>query len=405
MRRLSALLACLGILLCLHAPTALAGTVQGTVTPVEWAQEVEVCAFGVEAYERCAVPGADGSYTYPGVEGTVTLEFIPTYRSRLLTQYYDHVGALKEATHITVARGEVREHIDADLTEGGSITGTVTAAAGGADLAEVEECAVSVTTPIVKSCEETDASGVYELHSLPTGRYTVGFSGEGMSAGYQPSYYQGKPSSTEATQILVTAGGTVAGIDATLAEGAAITGSVTAAAGGTPLGGITVCLFTVTGSAPERCTESDGAGTYSFQGLIDGSYQVGFSLEASELGGSGGAGGADGFGSQYFDGVATRAAAATLPLLAPATAEGVDAALLSPPLPPPPAVAPVVSNSVTAAPPTVVPPQPKKAGCRKPKRKKKVKGKVRCVKPVGHKKTKKPAKHSHKKVHKGKGGM
>ena len=60
---------------------------------------------------------------------------------------------------------------------------------------------LSVARPVVKGCEETDQDGEYELHSLPTGLYTVGFWGRGTSAEYVPSYYDGQPTSSGASTV------------------------------------------------------------------------------------------------------------------------------------------------------------------------------------------------------------
>lgn len=175
MRRLVCLASVALVLLSACGSTALAGTVEGTVTPVEWAQEVEVCVIirGVVS-EQCAVPEADGSYAYPGILGTVTFEFIPTDRSGLLPQFYDHKKASVEATYINVGP-DVVEGINANLLEGGRITGVVTSRVGGAGLAEVEVCAIPLPPLASKSCDETNASGEYSLRSLPSGLDRVGF--------------------------------------------------------------------------------------------------------------------------------------------------------------------------------------------------------------------------------------
>jgi hypothetical protein len=214
----------------------------------------------------------------------------------------------------------------------------------------------------------------------------VGFWGLGKSAGYQSSYYQGGASAAGATPIAVTAAETTAGIDTALGRGAQIEGLVTAAAGGGPLGGISVCLFSAAAPTAERCTESGEGGSYSFRGLADGSYQVGFSLEAKEVSPAGSIADADGFESQYYDRVAARAQAATIPLFAPETLDGVDAALAVSARPPSPAAGPIIGAPTAVATPRIAEPKPKRAGCKKPRRKKKVKGKVRCLKPVKHRK-------------------
>lgn len=395
MRRLVLFVACALTLVTPAAAMAAAGTVEGTVTPAEWAQEVEVCvAEASHPTESCVVPAADGSYSFHGFPSGMKIEFIPTYRSRLLPQYYDHKSRFSEATAIGVAEGSVVTGIDADLVEGGAIMGTVSAAdAGGTPLAEVEVCAVSSATPTMKSCGETDAVGDYELHSLPTGSYRVGFSGSGASAEYEALRRQA---------VSVTAGSTTEGVDASLVVGAQIRGVVSAATTGVRLDGIPACLFAAADPVPQRCTFSNSAGEYAFEGLPSGSYQVGFSLEPGELGGES-AGSEDGFASQYYDLVGRRAEAAVISLIAPQVIGGVDAVLspLQAPLAPAP-VSPVAAPTVPA-PAVIAAPTAKTAACKKPKRRQKVKGKVRCVKPTPHKQKKAP-RHKRRKASHRRGG-
>lgn len=388
MRRRVALLAvcCLALLAPAEARAA-TGLVEGTVAPLAWAQEVEVCVVEDQPSETCVAPGAEGSYVLDEVplEGA-RIEFIPSFRSGLLKQYYDGVGKLSDARSVLLTQeSPTAKGIDAHLVEGGAITGIVTDAGGGERLPEVEVCAVSVGSPTVKSCDETDAGGEYELHSLPTGTYRVGFRGGGRSVEYEPWSHP---------PVGVTAGATTLGIDAALAKGARIRGVVTAAAGGGRLADIPVCLFTTTtATGPQRCAYSDEAGEYSFGGLSAGSYQVGFSLTSAELGGLAGSG-EDGYETQYYNRVGTRAEAATLTLLTGESTQGVDAALSLSPVAAPPAVAALVAPPIVVAPPTIAEPKPKKRkkGCVKPRHRKKVKGKARCVKAV-----KKKHRHHHRK--------
>jgi hypothetical protein len=375
---------------------AVAGTVEGTVLPLSAAQEVEVCLAEAPP-ELCVAPKADGSYVFPGFKepGSVKFEFVPTYRSRLLTQFYDHKGNLAEADFVSVGEGTVKG-IDADLIEGGVITGTVTAASTGNPLSEVEVCAVSAVPPPLKSCDETGAGGGYELHSLPTGFYRVGFHGRGASAGYAPWYYDDKLTLAQATPISVTAGATTT-IDPALVQGAQVTGVVTAAASGAALEGISVCLFMSGAAAADRCTESGPGGGYSFEGLTEGLYQVGFALGGTEIGGGAGSG-VDGYLPQFYDRVGTRAEAQTLLVSGSQIVTGIDAALAVPvvgapisPLPP--------ASSIAAPPPTVSEPvKQKPRRCKKGSVKKKVKGTEKCVKVKPKKQTRpKHKKTKHKK--------
>ena len=361
----------------LFPAAASAGTVTGSVTPVGSAQEVEVCAVENQPSELCTEAGTDGTYVLEGVPlGAVRIEFVPSYRSRLLTQYYDHQSRLSEATTFFLTKEEpTASGIDAELFEGGVIEGTVTAAGSGIPLGEVEVCAVSASLSNVKRCGESDGSGTYELHSLPTGAYRVTFRGQGGSAGYQPQYYNHEQELLHADFVFVSPGETIPNIDAALERGAEIDGTVSDA-GGLPQPGIAVCLFEAAAAAADRCTYTGKAGSYSFRGLPSGTYEVGFSLEPPEAGLEAGIE-SDGYESQYFYGAGGRAGARTISVFAPALVSAVDAHLLVPPqlspVPPPTVISPIV-----VAPPVIAEPKPARR-CRKGFRKKKVKGKVRCV--------------------------
>ncbi len=388
MKRFLPLLFAAAALSCLPAAAdAATGIIEGHVTPVEWAPEIEVCVVEGRPSEICAEPAADGSYTlYEVPLGGARIEFVPSVRSGLLKQYYDEVTELSKATNVVLTPGESRRgEVNGHLFAAGSITGVVTGAPGGEALPEVEVCAISVGTPPSKGCAETDAAGEYAIHGLPPEKYSVRFTGAGASARYEPSTH---------APVSVSVG-TTTSVSTSLFEGGRIEGSVSAAAGGERLADTSVCLFAAARPKAERCTHSDDAGDYAFEGLPTGSYQVGFSLDAAELGGQGSFG-EDGFESQYYDGVGTRAAAATISLLAPATVvAGIDAALTTPPAPPPPAAAPLVGAPAVSTPSVAVPVTKTTPTCKKPKKKRKVKGKVRCVKPTKQKGKKRTGKKHH----------
>ncbi len=398
MRRLLLIVACASVLFGAFSAQASAGIVEGTVEPLEAAQEVKVCVAEAVPGESCVVPKADGTYAFPGLQGKLKIEFVPTFRSRMLRQFYDHKSTFAEATTLSVPEAEVPYgNVNAELIEGGVITGKVTAEANGEPLAEVEACAVSVSAPAAKSCDETDADGEYELHTLPTGYYSVGFWGRGRSAEYVPWYYEGKSSLVEATPVHVVATTTTT-IEPTLVKGAQVGGVVTAAAGGA-VEGIPVCLFEPGVLAADRCTESAAGGTYSFQGLATGLYQVGFALGAAEIAGGQSNLGVGGYLPQFFDRVSGRAEAQTLMLSGSQIVTGIDAALVTPTVvvPPPP---PPVTDKTVAAPPTISEPvKPAPLKCKKGFVKKKVKGSQKCVKskPAKKKKQKKHRKGKAKK--------
>ena len=99
-----------------------------------------------------------------------------------------------------------------------SISGSVTAAASGAPLAEVIVCAESVGVTDVFECAETVADGGYLIAGLEGANYKVKFSPSILS-GYQAQYYRGKASGEEADLVAVVDGIDTVGIDAALAGG------------------------------------------------------------------------------------------------------------------------------------------------------------------------------------------
>jgi hypothetical protein len=360
------------------------GTVTGTVTPTAIAPEVEVCLVESRPPETCSSPNGEGKYTLGGLPTglPVKVEFLPSYRSRYAIQYYDRVRTAVEAAPLILdSQGGPLEHIDADLELGGAIEGTVTAASGGMPLAGAEVCVSEIGTGAAHGCTETGQAGGYALGGLPPGAYKVGFWGRGVSAEYAPRYYDDEATLGEATAVLVAAGATAAGIDATMAKGARVTGSVDTAATGAPLEGIPVCLFSTAASRPARCVYSGLGGSYSFAGLAAGGYQVGFSLGSAEIGGEGASSQDDGYLTQFYPGVASRSEAKVLMLSGEEVAGGVDAALVTPLIltsiapPPPPS-----SNLVAAVPAISPPTKPGSLRCKKGFARKNVKGTKKCVK-------------------------
>jgi len=366
-----------------------ASAIRGTVTAPVAVDEVEVCLVEPLPSETCAYPGADGEYslTVPSA-GVYQVEFLPSYGSHLVAQYYNHKAKLSEANKVAVPANAAIGGINADLELGGAIEGRATDAVGALGLENVEVCAQDATTGAAVSCSHTDANGDYALPSVPPGSYRVGFWGERESAAYAPEYYDGQGSFLAATPVPVSAGATVTGIDAGLDVGARVSGSVTDAASRAPLAGIAVCILRSAASGPERCAYTGPAGEYTLPGVGSGSYQLAFSPEFNEFAREEFVlPEADGWQTQYYTGSATRAGATTLSLTAPQQRTGIDAALLTtfvPPAPVPPPPAPdiaILPPAVQNLPPTKATP-PKKCG--KGLKKRKVKGKTRCVKP--HKK-------------------
>ena len=396
MKRLPALLSLAVLALSAYPVTASAvgpGSVSGTVTAPFGVEEVEVCVVEPKPSETCTYPRPDGTYTLFEVEaGRQRIEFLPSYRSGLLPQYYNHKSTLAEATAIEVPNEPTKgaiEHIDASLVLGGSVEGTVSAEEGGAPLAGVKACALNTgggSPGSVAGCNETDAIGHYSIHALAGSTYKVGFYPAGPSAAYAPQFYAGKASLAEATPVSVAAGATHGGLDAQLARGGRIEGTVSSATGGPQLPGIPVCLFAAAAMKATRCASTGETGSYAFGGLPSGSYRVGFSLEFDELADGAEMPEDDGYRTQYYAGASTLAEASALSLLAPAGLTGIDARLLPSHESAAPSPPPVLSAPLLAAPTIPDTPPVKAQKCKRGYRRRVVKGETRCEKVRPHKK-------------------
>ncbi|MGO9954797.1 MAG: carboxypeptidase-like regulatory domain-containing protein [Solirubrobacteraceae bacterium] len=115
--------------------------------------------------------------------------------------------------------------MNAALTPGGQIAGTVTAAPSGAALAGVEVSAYDAAGDPIASARTGD-DGAYGIDGLAAGSYRVVFDATG--AGDEIAQFAGGAATLAAASAIdVAIGQTMTGIDAALATGGQITGTVT----------------------------------------------------------------------------------------------------------------------------------------------------------------------------------
>jgi hypothetical protein len=177
-------------------------------------------------------------------------------------------------TLITVSLGATTPGVTFALQVGGSIRGTVTDVATSTPLANVT---VSVTTALGGGTSaSTDSLGRYAVRGLTAGDYYVSTSN---SQGYINEVYDDIGclpycNATAGLPVAVAPGAATSGIDFQLAAGGRVSGRVTDAATGLPIGGVDVSVVTATGSSASWAT-SDLAGDYVTEaGLPPGSYYV-----------------------------------------------------------------------------------------------------------------------------------
>ena len=164
----------------------------------------------------------------------------------------------------------------------------------------------------------TGADGTYNIAEMNTGRYRVCF-GDATDGTYAQACYQDAPTVDGATEVAVTVGQTITGINAKLATAGHIAGTVTGT-GGSALAGIKVEASVWSASQNgwqmmgSGVTGSDG--TYGVGALSAGSYRVCFTD-----------GNTNGYATQCYTDAVTADGAADVAVAAGQTTAGINAQL------------------------------------------------------------------------------
>jgi putative cell wall-binding protein len=190
---------------------------------------------------------------------------------------------------------------DIALAAGGVVTGTVTAASDSHGVVgvqpEIHDPASYGNLDAAVAVTPTGSDGNYTIKGVPTGvPVTVCFNTAGISdvtGGYVPQCYNGKPwggSSpvpSDATPVTVATDQPSTSVNAVLAHGGAIAGTVTAADGTTGLDEVGVFVFDADGFMFGP-VDTNSSGAFATSGLPAGNYSVCFDVtrlaDASTLG-------------------------------------------------------------------------------------------------------------------------
>jgi Carboxypeptidase regulatory-like domain len=298
-----------------NASMAAAANVSGTVTNTE-GRPLAVVVFlweepepGVyEAVEQFANADAEGRYTISGVgQSKAYIQFSgyvcggegcpPVYAQ----EFYDNQMSLATATPLLLLPGEHREGINAAMIENGHISGRVVSdAIEHEPIAGAQVCARAQGEPLGSmGCATANNNGEYTVVALPSGPYTVEFTGKVCPpkgecvAAYGKQYYSGKAALTEATPVSVSVASTTPGINAALFELSPIAPANTAApilSGDAAAGGLLACSQGSWANKPTKLEYSwlrDGApiagqsaSTYRVQSADEG-HQIACSVVAS----------------------------------------------------------------------------------------------------------------------------
>jgi hypothetical protein len=375
----------IGGLLCLVVivpATASAATISGTVTaegggPIA---AVEVCptpqpyTFEVD----CTETDGAGHYALTELPGADYYLRFSGWRENLpyVDEFYDDAHDFDDAdlAHVDALQTLT---IDTALAAGGAIAGSVKDDGTEAPIAGIRACAIDHEGG-TERCGISDAGGAYVINGLPSGKYDVEFEGSNQVS-YLHEFYENAATWAEATDVEVTAPATVTGIDDELAPGAGISGHVTDPATGAPAKGVFVCAEEPPPREQQGCAYTDEAGSYAIASLPAGTYVVAFELEYFPWGH---------WAEEWWNEAATMEEADPIELAPPEMRTGIDGHASGPAW----QQEPESEAEPEAQPPTVllppvtlpVPPHRRALKCKKGFHKKKVHGKVRCVKKPKH---------------------
>ena len=299
------------------------GSISGTVTedgtgdPLE---DISVCASEETGEDYgCTYTAPDGTYTIGGLAtGSYRVSFDDD-QDQYLDEYFDD-ATFETATLVGVTAPDVAPNIDAALTKGGSISGTVVGDVSGDPLEGIGVCAFNDAEGYYR-CSSTETDGTYVISGLPSGDFVVNISDPGQV--YLGEFFDDEADYESATRVSVTAPNTTPNINAGLAVGGEITGTVTEDGSGDPLEYVQVCADNDNTSL---CAGTAPDGTYSISGLPTGDYTVAFyDYTGIHI-------------DEYFDDVITADLATAVSVTAPNPTPNIDAGL---------AVGGVISGEVT----------------------------------------------------------
>jgi hypothetical protein len=287
------------------------GEVTGTVTGAAGRKLAGVCVVlttgkGVEVAQ--ASTRANGNYRLVGLDpGRYRVLFVGCRAADYGSTWWPSAQKLSGARLIRVRLGRVTRGINARLVQLGTITGTVRLRnKHGVPLRGMCVAAYSPVAALPGGFASTARNGTYSIRGLAAGRYQIFVNaGCNNNGNYASASYP--------RLVSVADGMTVKGIDVYLQPGGIVSGTVTSAATGKPLGGICVAddngAFGVTA----------GNGTYQFDQLSAGRATLVF---------GGGCGNRGSYAPQWYPGQDNQAAAATVMIRAGRDTAGIDAAML-----------------------------------------------------------------------------
>jgi hypothetical protein len=228
------------------APRAARPVTLRVVGPAGPVADATLCAVRIAGEERCATSGSDGRAMVEIAPGTYAIRATPPAGRRLADGVV--IVDLTESTNAVVT-----------IQGRATISGTVRDAFG-KPVARAEACAHTAGSGTV-SCARSKADGTYTVETRP-GIQKLEVSGPADGSRLIGQWARGRLSSDEA-DVIDTRAKDAGGVDIALIRGVVLSGTVTAARGGTPVKEAQVCTYTLAAPLGWDCERSDKNGRYS----------------------------------------------------------------------------------------------------------------------------------------------
>ena len=248
-------------------------TDQGTGVPIPFAF---VSAFLDDAPGGGqAITAPDGSYT---IDGLLPASYIVRAQAPgFVRELWQEVLQFSSSTPVAVTVGANVGGIDFTLVSGGSVSGVVKAAAGGAPIDHARvflfDSALGWPPPGEPAFfVETENDGTYFVDGVLPGSYTVLV--DATQQDYILQFWDHEMNPASSTAVVVTVGVESPGIDFDLALGGSISGTVFQSNDTTPIEGIEVEAEVLATGQVASFTESKPDGSYRIGGLPAGTYVI-----------------------------------------------------------------------------------------------------------------------------------
>jgi Carboxypeptidase regulatory-like domain len=207
----------------------------------------------------CATTAAGGEYTISELRPeSYFVEFFAPLEGKLnyMTQFYDDELLPSEAAHVSVTAGGTTLGIDAELSPGAEIAGSMTDAETGAPIGGAA-CALRTNVQgalEAVSCALSETNGEYTIRGLPSGGYKLWF----IAKGFEAQYYNDKSSVAAAELVPVIAPELTQGIDIALKPGSPTSSPGSTPAQATPTSKLPGGLTTPSSAAPDAALSLTG---------------------------------------------------------------------------------------------------------------------------------------------------